>query len=131
MHVAPVAYEGEKMSKSLGNLVYASTIIHEIGEMCTRMMLLAHHYREGYEHHDEDAKAAQARCARWGQALADFEGVGIQGEIFAEVRQALCRDLDTSLALEIIDRAVEEVIETGSQALKADVFEAKGLLGFK
>jgi len=131
MHVAPVAYEGEKMSKSLGNLVYADTIIHEIGEMCTRMMLLKHHYREGYEHSEQDAKAAQIRCARWGQALTDFEGVGIKGNVYSQVCDALCKDLDTSLALEIIDRAVEEVISEPKVELEADIYAAKELLGFK
>lgn len=131
MHVAPVSYEGEKMSKSLGNLVYADTIIHEIGEMCTRMMLLAHHYREGYEHHKADAVVAQTRCARWSEALASFKGQGKRGEIFRAVRQALREDLNTPLALEIIDKAVEEILLNEAHALIADVVSAKTLLGFK
>lgn len=131
MHVAPVAYKGEKMSKSLGNLVYAGTIIQEIGEMCTRMMLLAHHYRDGYEHHHDDAKASQARCARWGEALMDFDGQSLKGEVFEQVQHALGQDLDTPKALEVIDIAVEEAIKTGNINLKADIYTAKKLLGFK
>jgi L-cysteine:1D-myo-inositol 2-amino-2-deoxy-alpha-D-glucopyranoside ligase len=131
MHVAPVAYEGEKMSKSLGNLVYADTIIREIGEMCTRMMLLAHHYREGYEHHDSDAQSAQSRCARWSEALVQFSGEPVLGKLYESVCQALRKDLDTPLALELIDSAVEEAISTGDQSLKADISAAKQLLGFK
>ena len=131
LHVAPVAYEGEKMSKSLGNLVYADTIIHEIGEMCTRMMLLSHHYREGYEHHTDDAHAAQSRCSRWSEALEGFKGESKRGETFNTVRAALSFDLDTPLAMNLIDQAIEKLkLEPNNDELKADILSAKELLGF-
>ena len=131
MHVAPVAYEGEKMSKSLGNLVYADEIIDEIGPMSTRMMLLAHHYRKGYEHSRDDVEGAQARFAKWGQALQDFAGAGVPGEVYTKAREALCVDLDTPLALSIIDEGVLDAITNlNDESLKADIVATKELLGF-
>lgn len=131
MHVAPVSYEGEKMSKSLGNLVYANEIIHDIGEMCTRMMLLAHHYREGFEHHASDAKFAQNRCATWGEAIRDFNEEPKKGDVYEKVCTALCNDLDTPKALKIIDEAISTLSEDGNQDLIADICSAKDLMGFR
>jgi L-cysteine:1D-myo-inositol 2-amino-2-deoxy-alpha-D-glucopyranoside ligase len=129
VHVAPVAYDGEKMSKSLGNLVYASEVIHDIGPMCTRMMILSHHYREGFEHHDADARAAQNRCSRWGEVLKNYDGVPVSGEVYGLVQAALADDLDTPKALAIIDEAVSQAEENCTDELASDILSAKELLG--
>ena len=132
MHVAPVAYQGEKMSKSLGNLVYADTIIREIGEICTRMMLLSHHYREGYEYTQEDAQLANERCPQWSEGLSDSDAEPKPGNVYEDVRKALEFDLNTPLAMELIDKAVNTLkSDQYNNELKADILSAKMLLGFK
>ncbi|MFN8015222.1 MAG: cysteine--tRNA ligase [Acidimicrobiia bacterium] len=132
MHIAPISYEGEKMSKSLGNLVYADTIIHEIGEMCTRMMLLKHHYREGFEHTSKDAHEAQDRCARWSKCC-DIKVDPQEGELYAQVFEALIDDLNTPKALELIDEAIEQIKHSNEKDIDliANVKAARALLGFK
>ena len=127
-----IGQDDEKMSKSLGNLVYADTIIREIGEMCTRMMLLSHHYREGYEYTQEDAQLAQERCAQWSQGLSDFDAESKPGNVYEDVRKALEFDLNTPLAMELIDKAVNTLkSDQYNNDLKADILSAKMLLGFK
>lgn len=131
MHVAPVAYEGTKMSKSLGNLVYANDVIKDIGARCTRMMILAHHYRDGFEHHKDDARAALNRCERWTRVMASFDGNPHPGLVHKMVTDALSNDLDTPTALKIIDEAIAVYApeSPSAQLHRADIQSAKELLG--
>jgi len=119
------------MSKSLGNLVYADDIIQDIGPLCTRMMILAHHYRDGFEHHDDDAQTAQQRCERWTNVMKSFEGEPAPGGVHARVCEALKNDLDTPTALEIIDEAIASFSFDASDAeeKRADIQSAKELVG--
>ena len=50
VHAGMVSYHGEKMSKSLGNLVFVSRLLADgVDPMAIRMALLAHHYRSDWE----------------------------------------------------------------------------------
>lgn len=49
MHVAMVMYQGEKMSKSLGNLVMVSDLLRTYSPNTIRWLLLSHHYRMPWE----------------------------------------------------------------------------------
>ncbi|MBO0821979.1 MAG: cysteine--1-D-myo-inosityl 2-amino-2-deoxy-alpha-D-glucopyranoside ligase, partial [Nocardiopsaceae bacterium] len=69
-HSGMVAYQGAKMSKSLGNLVFVSRL-RESGTdpMAIRLALLAHHYRGDWEWTDAAAAEAERRLARWRSAV--------------------------------------------------------------
>ena len=54
VHSAMVSYEGEKMSKSLGNLVFVSDLLKTADARAIRLALMQHHYRAGFEWHDTD-----------------------------------------------------------------------------
>src|SRR5207302_3129141 len=54
VHSAMVSYEGEKMSKSLGNLVFVSDLLKTADPRAIRLALMQHHYRAGFEWHDTD-----------------------------------------------------------------------------
>ena len=74
VHAGMVSYHGEKMSKSLGNLVFVSRLVaNGVDPMAIRMALLAHHYRSDWEWTDAVLGDAQARLARWRSALARAE----------------------------------------------------------
>ncbi len=74
VHAGMVSYHGEKMSKSLGNLVFVSRLVADgVDPMAIRMALLAHHYRSDWEWTDAVLGDAQARLARWRAALARAE----------------------------------------------------------
>jgi len=69
-----VSYQGQKMSKSLGNLVFVSRLLADgVDPMAVRMSLLAHHYRSDWEWTDAVLGDGQARLARWRAALARAE----------------------------------------------------------
>src|SRR5919112_654291 len=71
VHAGMVGYQGEKMSKSKGNLVLVSRL-RQAGTdpMTIRLALLAHHYRSDWEWTDADLSEAGTRLAAW-RAAAD------------------------------------------------------------
>ena len=64
LHSAMVAYEGEKMSKSLGNLVFISDLLKVADPRAIRLALMHHHYRSGFEWHDTDIQDGNALLHR-------------------------------------------------------------------
>ena len=63
MHQAMVRMDGEKMSKSLGNLVFISDLLKTWDARAIRLAIVEHHYRHSWEW-DEDADAPGGRAAR-------------------------------------------------------------------
>ncbi len=60
MHVAMVSYRGEKMSKSLGNLVLVSDLLKKYSANAIRLMLLLNHYRKPWEYTEDLMKQSQS-----------------------------------------------------------------------
>ena len=99
MHQAYVKLDGIKMSKSLGNLRYVSALIKEGWDpMAIRTVVVAHHYRDGWEWFDHLMPTATQRLDRW-RAAGDGDGA------LDEVRERLDDDLDTPGAVAAIDAA--------------------------
>ena len=113
MHQAMVRLDGEKMSKSLGNLVFVSELAKEYDPRAIRLACVAHHYRDSWEWTDELMPEASERLARWRAA-------GTGGAALDSVRRALDEDLDTPGAVAAIDAAA---------ASGAGVSESAALLG--
>src|SRR5687767_6522736 len=65
MHAGMVCLDGEKMSKSLGNLVFVSDLLKEWEAPAVRLAILSHHYRSSWEWHDGLMPEAAARVERW------------------------------------------------------------------
>ncbi len=99
MHGGMVGLNGTKMSKSLGNLVFVHDLLKEWDPAAIRLAVLAHHYRQDWEWHDDLLPAAAARVEAWRSA-----GQG-EGALEA-VRGALDDDLNSAAALAAIDEAV-------------------------
>lgn len=103
VHQAMVGYQGEKMSKSKGNLVLVSRLRAEgVDPMAIRLVLLDQHYRTEWEYTPALLEAAEARLARWREALSVNEGADPASTI-AAVRAAVADDLDTRAALAAVD----------------------------
>jgi L-cysteine:1D-myo-inositol 2-amino-2-deoxy-alpha-D-glucopyranoside ligase len=98
-----IGLDGEKMSKSRGNLVLVSKLLAaNVDPMAIRLALLDGHYRRDREWTGGRLPAAEARLARWRQAAALPASPPVD-PLLAEVRDALADDLDTSRALATID----------------------------
>jgi L-cysteine:1D-myo-inositol 2-amino-2-deoxy-alpha-D-glucopyranoside ligase len=98
MHQAMVRMDGEKMSKSLGNLVFVSELRKDWHPMAIRLLLLEEHYRTAWEWDDSRIGRADARLEAWRDA-------GEGDAALAEVRAALDDDLHLPTAVAAIDAA--------------------------
>ena len=94
VHTGLVGYQGTKMSKSLGNLVFVSDLRQEIDPRAIRLALMAHHYRSNFEWFDAEASEAQSDLDRLVRAAGKADPVS-HGPLVDEVRSALDDDLDT------------------------------------
>ncbi|GAA5067257.1 L-cysteine:1D-myo-inositol 2-amino-2-deoxy-alpha-D-glucopyranoside ligase [Thermocatellispora tengchongensis] len=102
VHAGMVALDGEKMSKSRGNLVFVSRLRQDADPMAIRLVLLAHHYRSDWEYTPGQLAAAGERLARWRAATALPAGPDA-GPVVEEIRDRLADDLDAPAALAAVD----------------------------
>ena len=128
-HAGMVSYQGQKMSKSLGNLVFVSRLVADgVDPMAIRMALLAHHYRSDWEWTDAVLGAGAgsagplARRARPRQRLAGSPRTPsatahpsapppLAAElVLAGVRTRMHDDLDAPGALEVVGRWADAVL---------------------
>jgi L-cysteine:1D-myo-inositol 2-amino-2-deoxy-alpha-D-glucopyranoside ligase len=116
MHQAMVRMDGEKMSKSLGNLVFVSELLKTYDARAIRLAIVEHHYRDAWEWDDELMPRAAERLDRWQAAAGRDDDPAAKDQ----VRTALDDDLDTPAAVAAIDAAV---------AARRDVTAAAALLG--
>ena len=103
MHQAMVRMDGEKMSKSLGNLVFVSDLLKEYDPRAVRLAIVAHHYRDSWEWDDEVMPAAAERLEAW-QAAASGSSDNAPA-VLDQVRACLDNDLDSPSAVAVIDDA--------------------------
>ncbi len=129
MHSAMVSYEGEKMSKSLGNLVFVSDLLEVADPRAIRLALMRHHYRAGFEWYDTDLDEGTALLRRLHAAVG--AGAGPDPRPFADrVRRALDDDLDAPRALEALDDLASAILSGGSDPGAADgLCDLAALLG--
>lgn len=117
VHSAMVSWQGHKMSKSRGNLVFVSALRHEgVDPMAIRLALLAHHYRREWAWTEQELQGAVERLALWRSAAAATTGPDALA-LLDRVRRALADDLRTPDALDAIDAwALRQQAEGGSHA---------------
>ncbi|MEP9413953.1 cysteine--1-D-myo-inosityl 2-amino-2-deoxy-alpha-D-glucopyranoside ligase [Gordonia sp. VNQ95] len=134
VHTGMVGLDGEKMSKSRGNLVFVSKLREAgVDPAAIRLALLADHYRGDRMWTDEVLETAKARLARWREATDAATGPDA-APIIERVRQYLADDLDTPKALDAIDGWCGDVEQglgqdPGAPGRMSDVVDA--LLGVR
>src|SRR5439155_25250862 len=103
VHCGMIGLDGEKMSKSRGNLVFVSKLRGGgVDPMAIRLALLDGHYRTDPEWTGGRLPAAEARLSRWRYAVALPSGPDAR-PMLARVRRALADDLDTVTAMRAVD----------------------------
>lgn len=128
MHVAPLYYYGEKMSKSLGNLVFAGDLLRSHPAEVIRLALLQYHYRIGGEWHNDVLTHAGRQLAHI-RAAADKRGPD-PAAYLRHFYDALDDDLDTPAALQaMLELAADTTTKGGDVAVGAALGEMLSVLG--
>ena len=127
-HAGMVGLDGEKMSKSRGNLVFVNRLrAAGVEPGALRLALLSAHYRADREWYDATLRAGEQRLAAWRAAAARPSGPS-GPQLLADVRAALADDLDTPRALALVDAwSASAGDDQAAPALVADAVDA--LLG--
>ncbi len=113
MHTAMVRMDGEKMSKSLGNMVFVQKLRETYHADDIRTYLLSHHYRTAFEWSEGGMDYSAQRAKRWRDALAAPGGNGpslgitYHTDAFHTFMQ---NDLDTPNALVTLDTIAANIL---------------------
>jgi L-cysteine:1D-myo-inositol 2-amino-2-deoxy-alpha-D-glucopyranoside ligase len=128
VHAGMISLDGEKMSKSRGNLVFVAKLRGGgVDPMAIRLALLDGHYRADREWTGGRLPAAEARLARWRTAVGRHSAPD-GSELLTRMRRHLADDLDTSSTLHVIDEwAQAGGTDTSAPSLVRDAVDA--LLG--
>jgi L-cysteine:1D-myo-inositol 2-amino-2-deoxy-alpha-D-glucopyranoside ligase len=120
VHAGMVAYNGEKMSKSKGNLVFVSQLRNsDVDPMAIRLTLLRHHYRSDWEWTDDQLWESVDLLDRWRRALAVGAGAPAAPLVDA-VLAALATDLDAPTAVAAVDAWADATLGTSGLADTSD-----------
>ena len=76
VHTAMVGYEGEKMSKSLGNLVMVDRLLQDYSPDSVRLYLASHHYRRPWEFTFRELDESVRKCSEMARAASVVGGKG-------------------------------------------------------
>lgn len=102
IHTSQVFYQGQKMSKSKGNLVLVSDLLKKYSQNAIRWLLLSHHFCKNWEYKESDLKKAQAKVNSIEKKLASPVVVWERNTIAPHFLDALEDNLNTPKALEIL-----------------------------
>ena len=119
-HAGMVAFDGEKMSKSKGNLVFVSALRHsDVDPMAIRLVLLRQHYRSDWEWTDALLWDAVDTLSDWRRALS--LGAGAPAEpVVSRVLEALADDLDAAAAVAAVQAWVDATLGADGLADTSD-----------
>ncbi|EHY87817.1 cysteine--1-D-myo-inosityl 2-amino-2-deoxy-alpha-D-glucopyranoside ligase [Saccharomonospora azurea] len=113
VHAGMIGLDGEKMSKSKGNLVFVSRLRADgVDPSAIRLALFAGHYRSDRAWTDALLAETEARLARWRQAASAPSGPAAEATL-DRLRDHLADDLDTPKALAAVDAWVDETLRHG------------------
>jgi L-cysteine:1D-myo-inositol 2-amino-2-deoxy-alpha-D-glucopyranoside ligase len=131
VHTEPVAYRGEKMSKSLGNIVLARDLLRAVDPRAIRLAVFRrYHHRHGCEWRDEDLYDGVVLLAKLRLAIQRPAGPDPRPAA-AAFRAHLDDDLDVPAALRELQRLVDATLagEGSSADTAGTIAELAGLIG--
>ncbi len=131
MHTGMVYQDGEKMSKSLGNLTLISNLLKEYSPDAIRIVLVSHHYRYPWECFPEDLQIAAQTAALLKQVHA-LVGDEIHGEdtmLRNRFIAAMDNDLNTPEAVLLLRHAAKDALDKQNMSLGTEVVHLAKVLG--
>lgn len=139
MHAGLVWLDGEKMSKSLGNLVFARDALRDHGANGLRWYLLSQHYREEFDYQRAAVERHVELAHHLDQALAATGGGASPLDLSVareELIAAMADDLDTPAALHVLHVMIRETLQASAEgrditSAQATVAEMASMIGFR
>jgi L-cysteine:1D-myo-inositol 2-amino-2-deoxy-alpha-D-glucopyranoside ligase len=137
VHAAMVGYNGEKMSKSLGNLVLVSDALKNYSADAIRLYLFSHHYREPWVYDDTEVDQWQRVADDLIEAI-EFDSYGIENEVDVSLERdrfltAMDDDLNTPVAIAALQEIALAILESpeddDTRQAQRTLRELSGILG--
>lgn len=129
LHMAMVELDGEKMSKSLGNLIMIRDLLEDHAADAIRFYLADHHYREAWEHDAATLRAATAVVEQLAEAVTlqgGTHGQPLDAAPFVEgFVRAMNDDLDTVAALAVMRNFAIAIRDAASAVRQVDAAQAE------
>ena len=123
IHIAMVHHEGEKMSKSLGNLVMVDDLLKLWTPDALRFYLGCHHYRESWSYDEYELKLAAESSEKCRLAVLADGGSGDQFDArsyWLEFKIAMENDLDTPAAARVMRSLADDILQASTRGLEID-----------
>jgi len=137
VHTAMVQHEGEKMSKSLGNLVMIRDLLEDWSSDALRLYMARHHYRDPWSHSVQELQEADKLAQKLKDALAvrgdNRDPLDGQRELHDFVR-AMENDLDTPTAIAHLEKLADAILSAANhgrnlESAQATLRSMSGVLG--
>ncbi|MBI1301635.1 MAG: cysteine--tRNA ligase [Alphaproteobacteria bacterium] len=127
VHNGFVTVEGEKMSKSLGNVTLAHDLLEQHKGETLRLTLLSGHYRQPLDWTESAIQQSKKTLDRLYQAMRELRDVEVnEQEMDADILKALCDDLNTPKAIAALLVCAKNAVDSkGSQHKSALIAAAK------
>jgi L-cysteine:1D-myo-inositol 2-amino-2-deoxy-alpha-D-glucopyranoside ligase len=136
IHTAMLRYQGKKMSKSLGNMVFIEDLKKKYSANAVRIYLLSHFYRSVFEFYERNLKRAQQRDELFKEVWRVQSEIGSSLGISNDKKEffkAMNDDINTPKALLIMERLAERILKEKAKknitAAKAFLNMAFGIMG--
>lgn len=129
LHTAMVKHEGEKMSKSLGNLVMVRDLLQRYSADALRLYLAQHHYRQAWSYDEASLARADQRVGKLKAALMAV-GTGREPINLTPAKNrfaaAMDKDLDTLKGIATLLNVADEILFRAPNGYRVN--EAQALL---
>lgn len=131
VHAGMVHQDGEKMSKSLGNLTLISNLLKDYSPDVIRVTLLNHHYRLPWECFPADLAFSRALVTLFQQVreLVGSQATGEDHVLRGQFEAAMDNDLNTPQAFALLQQAAEAALAQHDLNTGAELLRLTGILG--
>ena len=131
MHTGMVYQDGEKMSKSLGNLTLVGDLLKEYSADAIRLLLQSHHYRYQWECFPDDLRIAADTvvCLKRVSAMLEDKLSGENSTLRNRFHAAMDNDLNTTEAVLLLRHAAQQALDSHDLDTGAEVVRLAHVLG--
>ncbi|MDE0803436.1 MAG: cysteine--tRNA ligase [Acidimicrobiales bacterium] len=134
-HHGMVEIDGEKMSKSLGNVKNLLDLMEVFDPRAFRLLILQAHYRSPIDIAEDSMRSNEAALARldtFARTFAtDAADATSDATVLDRFRRAMDDDLDTPAAMATLFDAVRDANKTGDASVAAAALEIADALGIE